>query len=54
MARLMELLTCLRCEDENGKPYEWLPRVPNPKRCPHCMSPLWNKARKPAKQEVSE
>ena len=46
MARLMELLRCLRCG------HEWLPRVMNPVRCPSCMSPLWNKARTP-KPEVA-
>ena len=28
---------CLRCEGE------WHPQVDNPKACPHCHSPYWNK-----------
>ncbi len=30
---------CLRCADK----HEWESRVPNPKRCPACKSPYWNK-----------
>ena len=45
MTRLMELLTCLRCQ------HTWLPRVENPVRCPSCNSPIWSKPRK-AKQEA--
>lgn len=28
---------CLRCH------YKWDSHVSNPKRCPHCISPYWNK-----------
>ncbi len=34
--RTVMFARCLRCG------FEWLPRVPNPKRCPHCVSALWN------------
>ena len=34
-------LQCTRCH------YKWLPRKSNPKVCPNCNSPYWNKERKP-------
>lgn len=32
-------MKCLRCG------HEWEARVPNPARCPKCISPFWNKPR---------
>ena len=32
-------LNCKRCNNE------WTPRVENPKACPYCKSPYWNKER---------
>lgn len=34
------VVKCLRC----GR--EWIPRVPDPKWCPACKSPYWNRPRK--------
>ena len=34
-------LKCKRCG------YEWVPRKEDVKRCPKCISPYWNKERKP-------
>lgn len=34
------ILTCNRCYES------WAAEVKNPKRCPRCKSPYWNKPRK--------
>ena len=31
------VLTCQMCG------YQWLPRVPKPRRCPGCQSPEWER-----------
>jgi predicted Zn-ribbon and HTH transcriptional regulator len=36
-------LTCQRCE------HTWQNRTQNPKRCPQCKSPYWNKPRRKPK-----
>ena len=35
----MKILKCKRCGNE------WSPIVENPKQCPKCKSPYWNKNR---------
>lgn len=35
-------LKCQRCGNT------WIPRTENPKNCPKCHSPYWNKPRKKA------
>ena len=37
---------CLRCD------HEWVLRKLNPKCCPKCMSPYWDRPRREAKKEV--
>jgi rubrerythrin len=44
--RLVRFWVCERCQ------HEWLPRQqgdPEPKVCPKCKSPYWNRPRKVAK-----
>lgn len=36
VVREVEFARCLRCG------FEWRPRKETPKRCPHCISKLWN------------
>lgn len=45
---LLEGYRCERCE------HEWLPRDKNeePRVCPKCKSPYWNRPRRAAKQAV--
>lgn len=38
-------LTCQRCGNT------WIPRTPEPKQCPKCKSPYWNKTRKKQENE---
>lgn len=38
-------LKCKRCN------HEWIPRTPEPKYCPYCKSPSWNKDKKNAKRK---
>lgn len=37
--RRLPLITCIRCG------WQWIPKVENPKTCPSCNSPYWNKAK---------
>jgi len=39
--KLIEVMVenCIRCSNE------WIPRKANPKNCPKCNSPYWNKER---------
>lgn len=41
------MATCLRCE------YEWEPRKPEPKKCPRCQNPNWNRQTRRAKKPGS-
>lgn len=36
ITRLVTFAKCSRCD------FEWLPRVQNPVKCPHCKTDLWN------------
>ncbi|MEE9364809.1 MAG: hypothetical protein V3U92_19585 [Cellulophaga sp.] len=38
-------LICKRCG------HSWIPRVENPKWCPYCKSPYWNKERQKTRLE---
>jgi len=45
---MIELPTmeCKRCH------HKWTPRVPNPRECPRCKSPYWDKERKKRGKEI--
>jgi hypothetical protein len=42
------MATCLRCGNE------WTPRKENPKRCPGCQNPNWNRPRKNRRASVAQ
>ena len=46
---MLPTCTCTRCA------HVWVPRVPQPRNCPNCHSPYWNRERVrpvPPKKEV--
>jgi DNA-directed RNA polymerase subunit RPC12/RpoP len=43
----VETLACLRCGNE------WTPRKANPKRCPGCQNPNWNRPRTKRRKTVT-
>ena len=47
----IEKLTCYRCRDEQGY-YQWVPRVPDPRRCPRCSSARFDQKREAKKEEA--
>lgn len=45
---------CLEVEGEVNTFYTWHSRVEDPKKCPHCTSVLWKKAKVEPKTETPE